>query len=242
MRLSASPFDSEHYELNVGRIQVEPGDHGEDLCRTLERARQDSYDVLFVRVAEADPVRAAIEKRKVGPLETLVTSTHCGGVPVPIRDESILVEEYEKLEAPADIDAVCAIAADVLTGSHLHIDDRLPEQRTRALFAAWTRNDVTGRAQHIFLARRRGEAVGFITVIQNGPTAVIDLVAVRRDSHGSGIGSSLLGRTLKTIAPRAAAVMVGTQAENPALQLYARFGFLPTSRQVTYHLWLDTTR
>ena len=38
---------------------------------------------------------------------------------------------------------------------------------------------------------------------------------------------------------RPIAATVGTQADNPALRLYARCGFVPTATHVTYHLWLD---
>jgi GNAT superfamily N-acetyltransferase len=123
--------------------------------------------------------------------------------------------------------------------SHLHADPRLPAARTRELYAAWARNDVTGRAQRTIVARSERAVIGYLTVLVTPGTAVIDLVAVTASRQGLGVGSALLASFIEWIGGREIAATVGTQADNPARRLYARCGFVPTARHFTYHLWLD---
>jgi len=138
---------------------------------------------------------------------------------------------------------VAAIAGEAIRTSHLHADPRLPAERTRALYAAWATNDVTGRAQRTIVARAGRALVGYLAVVTapvSAPrTAMIDLVAVAATWRGRGAGASLLAGFIDWIGDRAITATVGTQADNPALRLYARCGFVPTATHVTYHLWLD---
>jgi GNAT superfamily N-acetyltransferase len=58
-------------------------------------------------------------------------------------------------------------------------------------------------------------------------------------SRGRGAGAALIAGFVDWLGDRAITATVGTQADNPALRLYARCGFVPTATHVTYHLWLD---
>ena len=67
---------------------------------------------------------------------------------------------------------------------------------------------------------------------------MIDLVAVAAAWHGKGVGSAMIASVISWIGDRDVVATVGTQAENPALSLYTRHGFVPSHEHVTYHLWL----
>ncbi|HEX8110750.1 MAG TPA: GNAT family N-acetyltransferase, partial [Kofleriaceae bacterium] len=77
--------------------------------------------------------------------------------------------------------------------------------------------------------------------------AMIDLVAVAAAWRGRGAGARLLAGCIDWLGDwigdrpgdHAHVATVGTQADNPALRLYRRCGFVPTATHVTYHLWLD---
>jgi GNAT superfamily N-acetyltransferase len=235
MRVVESAFDSEHYQLPVARLVPEAGDGEVALERALTEARDRRFAVAFLRVSEADPLRAPLERARHQPLETLVTSRLTEQLAAA---STIDVEHHDVVRDPAIIETIARITAGTITHSHLHADPRLPVERTRELYAAWARNDARGRAARILIARAAGEVVGYLSVVATGNHAAIDLVAACSAWHGRGVGSSLLANFVTWVREQGLDATVGTQETNPALRLYARFGFVPIARHVTYHLWL----
>ena len=230
-----SAFDSAHYGIKIGRVvPTEPA----DLDATLATGKARGYAVLFLRVPEEAPVVAELAARGIVPCERLVTSTLVTPARPPVR-ASCAIEQLDQVTDPAAIDAIAALTGESFRNTHLHVDPRLPQDRTRALYAAWARNDVTGRAQRTILAREGGDIVGYITVVVARDTAVIDLVAVTPARQGAGIGGAMLDALLEWLATTGLAATVGTQADNRALVLYRRYGFVPTQVHATFHLWLD---
>jgi len=231
LRLHLSAFDSDHYALRIGVLGP-----GGDLDAAIASARRDGYDVVFVRLLDTDPWCGELERRGHRPVDTLVTST--------LTDElapahpAIPVEHHATVTG-ADADAIVAITTATIHTSHLHADPRLPAARTQALYAAWIRNDLAGRAERTLVARDGGEVIGYLAALVRDDTAIIDLIAVRPDWHGRGVGSALIASFVDWVRERGLGATVGTQADNPALRLYARCGFAPTTTQLTYHLWLD---
>ncbi|HEX2686610.1 MAG TPA: GNAT family N-acetyltransferase [Kofleriaceae bacterium] len=250
MRLVACPFDSEHYGLAIGRLVREAGDGPAELAAAITAARRERYAVVFVRLAGDDPLRGALAAAGHAPVDTLVTSMLAARSALPRSPEpapelapELTIEHHDRLADPADVAAVAAISGEAIRTSHLHADPRLPAERTRALYAAWATNDVTGRAQRTIVARAGRELIGYLAVVATPGTAMIDLVAVAAAWRGRGAGASLLAGFIDWLGDRAGdpslVATVGTQADNPALRLYARCGFVPTATHVTYHLWLD---
>lgn len=249
MRLLASPFDSEHYGLAIGRLVRDDGDGPGELAAAIAAARRERFAVVFVRLAGDDPLRGALEADGHAPVDTLVTSTLAARPasarpePCPERCPELSIERHDRLDDPFDVASVAATTGESIRTSHLHADPRLPAERTRALYAAWATNDVTGRAQQTIVARAGRLLIGYLTVVAAPAaaptTARIDLVAVAAAWRGRGAGAMLIAGFVDWLDDRKITATVGTQADNPALRLYARCGFVPTATHVTYHLWLD---
>jgi GNAT superfamily N-acetyltransferase len=236
MRLVASAFDSEHYGIRVAWAHREaPDDSLED---TLAAARSERHDVVFLRLVQGDPWCDELARRGQVPVDTLVTSALVDG-PMTIAHPAIPIEDHATVDVPVDIDAVVAITNATLHTTHLHADPRLPLEKTHALYAAWVRNDLAGRAARTLLARDAEDVIGYLTVVVRDGAAIIDLVAVRPDWHGRGVGSALIASFVRWVREQQLAATVGTQADNPALRLYARCGFVPITTHLTYHLWLE---
>jgi len=235
MRLTASAFDSSHYGMRIAWLARDGDD---DLADALAVARHDGYAVVFVRLPEGDAWCSALTARGQRPVDTLVTSTLL--FDAAILHPEVAIEQRATVDDRADVAAVVAITNATLHTSHLHADPRLPRAATEALYAAWVSNDLAGRAVRTLLARdANGVISGFLTVVVRDRTAVIDLIAVHPDHHGRGIGSALIAAFVAWVRAEGLAATVGTQVDNPALRLYRRCGFVPTSTQLTYHLWLD---
>ncbi|HSS01801.1 MAG TPA: GNAT family N-acetyltransferase [Kofleriaceae bacterium] len=239
MRIEASPFDSHHYGLPIGRLVRDDSDGPAELSAAIETAQRERFAVVFLRLAEGDPLCGMLARDGHAPVDVLVTST-LGRDRGAIRcNDAVAIEHHDRIADPADISAIAEITAESIRRSHLHADPRLPSARTRELYAAWARNDVTGRAQRTIAARIDGELIGYLAVLATPATAMIDLVTVRSDWHGRGVGSRLIASFIEWIGDREIVATVGTQVDNPALRLYASCGFVPTATHCTYHLWLD---
>lgn len=240
MNIEASAFDARHYALPIARLIRETHDDGSAIEAALARARAGGYAVAFLRLAGHDPLVDSLAAAGHAPVDTLVTSTLDRArtrPPANAGGADVTIEHHPRLEHPGDVAAVVAATA-AFRRSHLYADPRLPQARTHALYAEWATNDVTGRAGRVIVARWRGAIVGYITVL-DGPSRVIDLVAVHPEHQGRGIGAALVGATTEWLASESIPATVGTQVDNPALALYARHGFVPTASDVTFHLWLD---
>lgn len=252
MRVDASPFDSEQYGLAIGRAVAEPFDGVAQLESALTQARSD-FDVVFVRVPEAGVLDRELRHRGDVPADVLVTSTLTETSPAaPAQSLRYSIEAHDRVTRNQDLTAIEAISASVLRRSHLHADRRLPAERTQRYYAAWARNNATGRAHQTFLARADGQVIGYLSMLLRTPEVTtgasttnaqtriaIDLIATSAEWQGQGIGSALLAKLAEVIANHPGAVAtVGTQADNPALKLYRRCGYTPTERHATYHVWL----
>lgn len=239
MRVQVSPFDAKHYGFHVGRLVRDEADGPGELNAAIETARRERFAVVFVRLADGDPLCGVLERNGHTPVDTLVTSTLGRDRPAIARNATIAVEHHDRLEDPGDVAAIASITRESIRTSHLHADPRLPVSSTRELYAAWACNDVTHRAQRTIVARAEGELIGYLTVLVIPGTAAIDLIAVRASWHGRSVGSTLLASFIEWIGDREIIATVGTQADNPARRLYARCGFVATAKHFTYHLWLD---
>jgi GNAT superfamily N-acetyltransferase len=100
-------------------------------------------------------------------------------------------------------------------------------------------NDLRGRALATLVVRREQQPVGALTIVKAGEgRAAIDLVAVDPSAQGQGLGAALVGAFITWVRARNLVGRVGTQADNRALALYQRCGFVPVERAQTYHVWI----
>ncbi len=236
MKILASPFDSAHYRMRVARLHIDETEGDSALGEAEQQAISEGYDVVFARVLAGTPVHAAFTNRGAHHVDELITSRRDVGGPVQGSTE-LAIEHLERLVEPRDIEAVARMTAHGITRSHLHADVRLPVERTRELYERWAINDVTGRAQGVFIARVGETVAGYISVLTRDGNAILDLVVVSPERRGLGIGGQLVAACCRWATASAHPALVGTQADNPALRLYARAGFVPVSTHLTYHLW-----
>lgn len=145
-------------------------------------------------------------ERPAGPLDT------AGAVPVADA-------------RPEHRAGVLALAEHDYTVSRFHLDPEIPDGVAGVIKRDWAAAVLDGeRGERMLVA---GDAQGFLAVTP-GPT--IDLIAVRTDARGSGIGRALVA----ALAP--APITVGTQVANTgALRFYERLGFSVTATRFVLH-------
>jgi ribosomal protein S18 acetylase RimI-like enzyme len=122
--------------------------------------------------------------------------------------------------------------------SRFHLDPRIPGELADRVKREWVRSYLEGRRGLELLAALdgRGEAVGFLAVLEAGGARVIDLVAVAPEARGRGHGDALVAAFVARHAPAAERLLVGTQAANaPSIRLYEKHGFRFREAKLVMH-------
>lgn len=138
----------------------------------------------------------------------------------------------------ADVSACRGIATAALRWDRFHADTRIDDGAADRLKADWIANDLTGRADRVFVAETGGAVAGFCAMLLRQDLAVIDLIAVAPDKQGKGIGRALVTGAIGHYHERVVTIRVGTQAANPqSLTFYRSLGFEEVGRADTWH-WM----
>lgn len=231
-----SVFDSDFYGLRIGRLAPRAGLTREPV-RVLDAAREAGYAMVFGRFPEDAPLAAALRREGHAPVDTLVTSLLHDKTLHPVAARDATIEHHARLAGADDLADLARLTSAALTRTRMHADPRLPRDATDLLIEAWARNDATGRAQRITLARRAGRVIGYIAGIETPERVILDLVVVHPHAQGQGVGGALLASFVDAYTDDPRVLSVGTQHDNPALALYRRHGFVPSVTEVTFHLW-----
>ena len=149
---------------------------------------------------------------------------------------------------PEDVDELVGFANSVFSRSHLYADAALPSALSDNLHEQWVRNACGGRAWFALVAEDSQGLCGLIAGLWDDTQESVlkfrhghlDLLAVKDDRRGRGIGLALIAASLERYAARGAElVTISTQSTNvPAIRLYLRAGFQLAAPQVTMHGWL----
>lgn len=198
--------------------------------RAFFAVKQPTEDVAAVETL----VRAGFNVADVG-----MTLVHNGDVMDARVAEGVTVDNATESDE-ADI---VAVAGRCFVYSRFHVDRRIGAERADKVKREWVRNSCRGRAAIVYLARRAGEAAGFLAVMkresETGSEAIIDLIGVDAEHQGQGVGRSLSLRFIREWRGRADRLLVGTQASNiPALRLYETLGFRTAETAYALHAHL----
>jgi dTDP-4-amino-4,6-dideoxy-D-galactose acyltransferase len=136
---------------------------------------------------------------------------------------------------PEDADAVADVARNAFTRSRFHLDPAIDDAVANELKAAWTRSWFSGRrGDAMVVARFDDRVVGFLQLLREGPTAVIDLIGVAETARSRGAGAAMIGVAARMMATEA--LEVGTQAANvDSLRFYQRLGFVVIDTAYVLH-------
>lgn len=228
LRLAAQPFDSAFLGGPVYRLATGTTLDHDDVRRLEVWAEESGAALVVARIAPAGA--AAFADSRFRRVETLITLER-SLIGAPVSTPTGI-----RLSRPEDAEACAAIAAAGFADDRYHADPNTAHAAD-AIKAAWTRNDVRGRADAGFVAVSGHEIIGFNFCLLEGDVALIDLIATASAWRGRGFGRALVRAALAHYRGKARAMRVGTQATNAAsLALYRAEGFVEAARADTWHL------
>ncbi|HVN59795.1 MAG TPA: GNAT family N-acetyltransferase [Gaiellaceae bacterium] len=141
------------------------------------------------------------------------------------------------LVGPAEGEPVLEIAGSCFRYSRFHLDPAIPRPVADRVKREWVRSYLEGRrGVELIAAVEDGAPVGFLAVLGDSRTRVIDLIGVAESAQGRGVGSTLVSAFIERHAGSCAVLQVGTQIANiPSLRLYGSFGFAVSSAAYVLH-------
>ena len=143
-----------------------------------------------------------------------------------------------QMVSDADGPAVQQIAQSAFSYDRFHSDPQIDERTADLIKEKWVANFFKKkRGDALFTAKIKGEIAGFILMLFQRNVAIIDLIAVKPEASGRGIGTALISYMQSQLPVEINRILVGTQATNQAsLKLYSSFGFVATAKTISVHL------
>lgn len=248
-----SDFDSRIFGLNVGKISlilINPNtarNHQAELTRFFDEIKDSaatlSLDVIFARIG-LEQLTAIQHFENVGAVLTDVLLTFYCNIKnefKPVRPlNSARVEKANR----DDEEELIAISREAFKTDHFHGDSLLPKSKADKLYAKWVSNVIKQQNNQVLVARDGEEILGFVSCrVEKIPNiyryGVIDLIAVKDEHRGKGLGSALVLGALEWFSGYTKSVYVGTQASNfSALRIYQKCGFKIVNSECDLHLWV----
>ncbi|MEC9347242.1 MAG: GNAT family N-acetyltransferase [Pseudomonadota bacterium] len=132
--------------------------------------------------------------------------------------------------------AVEAIAGSSFQTSRFHLDPAIPGTVADRVKRAWAGNYFEGRRGDLMIvAEVEREVAGFLQLLRQGETLVIDLIAVDAHFRGHGLAHDMIACAEATV-PDIKVLRVGTQIANPgALRTYLRNRFEVVQASYVFH-------
>ena len=126
-----------------------------------------------------------------------------------------------------DIPELKRIGRSLFPESRFYSDPFFSKAMADGLYEAWIENSVKGQAADIVFWIPKA---GFVTCRRSGKNSgEIVLIGVKKNAKGKGVGSELVGETMKWFEEQQIKIVtVRTQLKNvKALNFYIKLGFLP---------------
>lgn len=125
--------------------------------------------------------------------------------------------------------------------SRYKIDPGFKNNEFERMYLAWIENSVNKKiADHTFVYKEDGKALGFVTLKARDNCGQIGLIAVDESSRGKSIGKKLIAAvTNKLFEKNIPDLDVATQIDNEdACNFYKKVGFSGIKTENIYHIWL----
>ncbi len=195
--------------------------HQEGVLDSLRR-QLDDIDFSFAFI----PAEAANLARAISLCDFELIDTQVRFDKIRLNGSSANSSTRVRPALPADEAVVCRIAAESFTGSRFYRDDRIDRSEAKRIKQEWAANYFRGRrGEAMFVAELNDSVVGFIQLLRQEDTLVLDLIAISSEARGKQLASELISTAERLMAPFRSWI-VGTQLSNTAsLRLYEQNGF-----------------
>ncbi|MGN7391180.1 GNAT family N-acetyltransferase [Bacillus safensis] len=237
-----SKWESGIFDQHIFHVKFVEAESASSFQELMERfinwMRTEKCDFFFLRLEASDLVKNRIVQRLshvyyVGGLTRLeAPPVH---MELPSAGEDVVIS----LPDEKDYDEAVSLAHQAFGKSRYALDPFLDQNVVQHFFQEWMRNNLLGRADINLAAKVNDEVIGLIQGVTKGDELVLDLLSIRPDAQGKGIGKKLVMAIIKASYESGHRFMsAGTQMHNTtAIQLYEKLGFRTKNAFLYYHVW-----
>jgi len=120
--------------------------------------------------------------------------------------------------------------------SRFHLDPAIEDRVSNEIKAQWARNYFRGdRGNQMVVSEKDGQVTGFLQLLYNADTLIIDLIAVSKENRNKNIASEMINFAENKLEGFTK-IRVGTQAANiPSIGLYEKLGFSINYMKYVFH-------
>lgn len=229
-------WDSDFFGLKIGRLQC---GRTEELLESLSAIRDADYQLIYVFSDTAIDVQPENYRLldvggQVSYCKSLEGRTQSKGQASP--DDTISLYQ-------GDDENESLLQLALLSGhlSRFRVDPWLPSGSFERLYRQWLSNNLKNKeSSRVYIAGTREGPEGMLTATWRQGHGTIDLLAVRQDAQGKGIGTKLLEHfENEAVNFDANQLLVKTQMTNDvARRTYERNGYTLKDSLYVYHLYL----
>lgn len=238
MKLEYLPWDSEFFDLRVGRISIKNGFPIELLTSEIEKAREEGYELLYVFLSKnqnltnqflTDNNGKLVDKKVI--YELTISKVQ--------SNKHIEVEDYKEVELHSELLNLAYLSGRC---SRFLLDEKITENLFKKLYKEWIIKSLSGKlADKVFVAKDKNQIIGFVTLkIKNG-VGEIGLIAVSEKAQGKKVGTKLMDACVHYLHENSIeTLIVSTQIiNNHACGFYENYGFTVKSITTVYHFWMN---
>jgi GNAT superfamily N-acetyltransferase len=145
-------------------------------------------------------------------------------------------DAHVRLASVADRSDVIDLASSCFKMDRFHRDPEIDPSLADKLKGAWVENYFSGKRGEAMVVAEEGQSiVGFLLLLKQGETLIIDLVGVSENSRKKGLAGAMC-RFCEGLFPDCKRILVGTQAVNSAsILFYQKNGFQLFHTTSVYH-------
>ena len=144
-----------------------------------------------------------------------------------------------RFAVPSDKEVIKKIAAESFIFSRFHLDKRISIDKANKIKSEWAGNFFKGnRGEWMIVFENKEKILGFLLLLKKPEnTIVIDLIGVKKESQGKGIGKAMISFAFSNcISDQKSLVIAGTQLSNyKSLKFYSKLGFIISSANYVFH-------
>ena len=137
---------------------------------------------------------------------------------------------------PGDEECTMTLAGRCFRFSRFHLDPAIPRERADMVKARWAGNYFRGkRGDFMVLALKDGIIAGFLQLLRQERTLIIDLIGVHENYRRGGVGGILI-EYAEAQCGDFDTIRVGTQIANASsLRFYEKLGFRVEESSYVFH-------
>lgn len=206
--------------------------HPDEVVKASFRTGQDSF--AYAKIETTEPTQAyAIQDAGFRLVDTNVQLDR------PLLGDdarSGVGKARMRFAEPADREAVEKIAASSFVFSRFHLDPAVPNEVANEIKRRWAGNYFSGdRGSQMVVAIVESRPAGFLQLLTDQDTLIIDLIAVAKEHRGSGIATDMIQFAASSYG-RFRRLLVGTQIVNsPSIRVYEKLGFRVCASSYIFH-------